>query len=161
MVKKWKVIQDPHADLDQQQNLIASRRVTPCPCLPCLIDVRYRARSWVVLLTDRTNDRRNEQKHNSANLGGVITLQHDRDTVARVCGHLEPEAFRAYIAKLKCAIIFLGVGRVLIILSLARKGVHQSVQRYAKYEGRSINNLQNGVIVLIFKMKIPKCTFCG
>ena len=53
-------------------------RVTRCPCLPCLVDVRYRDRELCCShrsndrMTDRQNERRNEQRHNSASLDGVI-----------------------------------------------------------------------------------------
>jgi len=52
--RSGKVIADLHLDSDQRQNLITSRGspCTPCPCLPCLVDVRKRVRQLFCLQTE-------------------------------------------------------------------------------------------------------------
>ena len=61
------------------------QRVTSCPSLPCLVDVR----SWVILLTewhthrqtDRQTDRQNDRSHYVASLGEVIVADHSKSTI--------------------------------------------------------------------------------
>jgi len=49
--------------------------VTPCPCLPHLVDDRYAFVSPAHGENEWQNDRRHERKHNSASLGGVIKIK--------------------------------------------------------------------------------------
>ena len=57
MVKKMKVTRNPRADPDNHQKEITSMRVTSCPCLPSLVDVRLRVRQLSRLQNDRKNFR--------------------------------------------------------------------------------------------------------
>jgi len=56
MVKKMKVIWNPHADPDHHQKLITSRESPPCPCPPSLVDVRFRVRQLSCLQNGKQND---------------------------------------------------------------------------------------------------------
>ena len=64
--RKWKSIRYWHADLDHNQNLITSRGSPRCPCLPSLVDVRFRVRQLSCLQNDRMTDR----SHNLRLVGG-------------------------------------------------------------------------------------------
>jgi len=54
--RNGKMIRNPYPGPDHNQKLTASMRVTPCPCLRCLVDVRYRDCE----LSCSRNDRRTE-----------------------------------------------------------------------------------------------------
>jgi len=64
--RSGKVIADLHLDSDQRQNLITSRGspCTPCPCLPCLVDVRKRVRQLFCLQTEWQTDKHTDRQTN-------------------------------------------------------------------------------------------------
>ena len=66
VVKKMKVIRNPRANPDHHQKSITSRG-SSCPCLPSLVEVRFRVRqSSVILFTEWQNEWKNdrERSHN-------------------------------------------------------------------------------------------------
>jgi len=60
-----KLIVDPHPDPDQHQNLATSISVTPCPCLPCLVDIRNGVRKLSCSQRERATDKQ-QRSHDSA-----------------------------------------------------------------------------------------------
>jgi len=69
-----KVIRNPHADPDHHQKLITSTGSPPWPCLPSLVDVRFRVHVLSCLQNDTMNDTQNDHI-TSALLAGIIVYQ--------------------------------------------------------------------------------------
>jgi len=69
-----KVIRNPCADPDHHQKSSTSRGPS-CPCLPSLVDVRFRVRQLSCLQNERTNERMKENDHiTSALLTEVVVI---------------------------------------------------------------------------------------
>ena len=73
-----KVLRNPHADLDHHQKLTTSRGlITSCPCLPSLVDVRFRIHQLSCLQNSRMNDRTTDKTITTSTLLAEIKMQLD------------------------------------------------------------------------------------